>query len=1674
MSIHSPCRAWLFRLFSIFLILSFLVQPTTPVQAQGDLNALIKQFEASMKTVSGGSRDAALKLLEKYQDYKHLVNAPGSTINRATVQALDNQIINMCQEVWRDVSLKPGSGVSYVIPVGTLGTRNSGGAYIPGKSDKDFIPYGSGATEAVEDFNKTFSEKFNIKPDVVDVNVLDPTKIETWPDRVAAANNIEKYNTKGGINWLENQMYKDKPNLWRYDTLSDTVGEVPFSQMVTEAPAKMKWDDALGFASDNLRFRESLLVDSHLSNGEKALKTSKYDLRTLEAFNLSGGTLSAEEKELMNLANIFRKPPGGTLDSALKEVVERTGMSADDALRYYLDGMEKLNAKMTKAIANTYVGMMSSSSTNALLREELAASMGNMPTRYVKEIEKVGISKLGKEEFKEIQKLAEQFRGEVGKARFGIVYFNEKAMEKFGKSYDKLTNAERVALHSATEGAQTFAAKTFKVLGYTLGGLFIGYSIYSAYLEGSKGGTIKGILSGGGQAFIELLEWGYPPAVAVDIISRLGAGVIGLGISAYKNDVLDTMYKMYKNGQPIDDVLNTYGVQHYNAGGLRELAEEIRAENPDMTEAEIDEAIKQYFVNRLRIEKEQAENKAAVDRLFGFLQKNKIHLSDEYDDNYDFESEKPEEYYKAVANWLKWAAVIRAQFEAEGIKLTEDQINFLVNRLLNRSHEDYIKAMNEEFKNYGVVRAPQANTVIAKPKPCDGIACLKLGANAKVAPKNIPPNPGTIWAGGGGFPEKPVNEPCDPAQVYGPFDIQGGARAVAELVGSPPVPNTWSLFNANTSMTVTFTPKTGSTFGPSEFLAGLAGQVGNANLKQEFDIPGPGQLLITIGAPRGSGPLTGSCFGQSYSASLKVMEMKAESSARSGTSFDTGDKVSSDVSPVTLVMEEGTKLLLHQYSSVSFSRDAQGRPVVRLEKGSIHFISPKGGSQPIVVQVLDKTIVRKGTEFIVRNDSEVQLVSVVEGSVTVNGMAGGSVTVNAGKELNLANGNLYDYQYADDNRNRMHDIRLGDLFFGDYTPEQAGTVAGPTFASPLDGGWIWQDPGYNTEFTVNNGQVRMVVPHGKCMGAYCDNSPVLMHKVTGDFDLQTRALLIGPNDRWVELDFMLYAPDSFIGLNSKQTIEDSLLVHTRTVGAGWSRVWNRSMLKNMDQSFQYGGKEVPDKPVLLKLTRRGDQFRSYWSLDNGKTWNLGTHELITVPETLYTGWLAIYGGDYPGEPAKATITLSDIRLTSAPSNSLPLPEWNYVYRQGSASGAGQSVELTLDGSTAGDVTAYRSEVLTGDFEVVASYEADAWEQSPGDSRGFSLVAETLDGNKLAFVGPFQNDNYKLQFHTNFNIGGVPRGSWQRLEGAGFNGRLMLKRVGSVLQAFVEIDGEWVQIDKGYADLVSEPVVVAVQAYNNFEAAHPADVNVKFTLEKITGATKTTAAPKETASQPTEVKAAPASTQKPHVRSTVAPTMGTGSQETSSEIFADDFSRSPSTWKVLSGSTAGKITQGNGVITYTISTPEKYVSARVPWKFSEPAQDVVLSVKEKVLKPEMGYFGLFCRVTEGNDFDMVMIRTKARGGGEFSFYIKSNGGETKYNTEWQFSNAFLGGEIEEEIEFSCVGDKLTLKANGKIVGETTDTDIKSGYAVLYGLSESDVTAQTPFIVTFDDFKAEISK
>jgi len=55
------------------------------------------------------------------------------------------------------------------------------------------------------------------------------------------------------------------------------------------------------------------------------------------------------------------------------------------------------------------------------------------------------------------------------------------------------------------------------------------------------------------------------------------------------------------------------------------------------------------------------------------------------------------------------------------------------------------------------------------------------------------------------------------------------------------------------------------------------------------DVPGPGRLQAYVGSPRGSGPLTGSCFGQSFSASAEMIETHPDAPAVDGTALNSGD-----------------------------------------------------------------------------------------------------------------------------------------------------------------------------------------------------------------------------------------------------------------------------------------------------------------------------------------------------------------------------------------------------------------------------------------------------------------------------------------------------------------------------------------------------------------------------------------------------------------------------------------------------------------------------------------------------------------------------------------------------------------------------------------------------------------
>ncbi|MEI8132588.1 MAG: FecR family protein, partial [Leptolinea sp.] len=1455
MTVHSPTRSWIHRLFAVLLILSLLLPAYTPVQAADDVLDLVKQFE---KTVSsntpGGNRDAALKVLEKYKEYQHLATAEKSLISQSTAKALDDHLITMCEETWRDVAVGQGDKLKHIVPVGTLGTRNDPKTkYNPRKSDKDFIPFGDGADKMQSEFSAKWKKNFPFEPESVGVNVLDPSKASTWPERVRTAVNSEKYNTPGGLKSLDNQLWKDQPNLWVPDKLSGEMRQVKYFEMVGH-PEEMKAADAMGWASDNLRFRDEIMTNKNLSPAEMALKSSKYDIRTFEAFELAGGKLTAEQRALFEMTNKFRNLADKPLIDVVDELAKRSGKSSEEALRIYLEGMEELNKGMTRHIAETTLDMMQPGKITTKLTNDLAQALGNLPPGIRAEVEEQAAKKLGAAEFNEIQKLAKAYKIQV----FRAVYFDKEAMKRFNKTYEALEPEQKALLHGADEAMESFAGKVFKAMGYAANGLFAGYAIYSAFEEGSKIGVKTGIASGVARAIIELLEFGYPPALAVEMVGRLAAGATNLGSSAYKNAVLNDLFTQYKEANNKDDVLKTIATLGLYDGGLRQMVIEMREEAKNrvppvvLTDADIDKAIEEYFIKRLKTEQESEQSKIFIDQIEKWIHDEDFILfpdslttvhQDDLADEVEEDKELVAEYSKILALWMNKYDLIRAQLEKDKVPATPKNINYIVSRLLYFSHEDYIKAMNSQYAIGGKVFK-------AAPKPvgpqmhCTGIACLKWGVGATIQPITVPSNPGVIWAGGGSFKGKQYTYLCDPGGNFGPFPIAGAAKMKAAIKGSPSVPQTWSSHNYNTSLIVMFSSNLGDTAGAWEQLAALGGEVKDADLKQEFDVPAAGRLKIYINPPVGSGAAGGSeCYAQGYSGKVEVVEMKATSIAQAGTTFHAGERITTaNNQEVVMQMADGTKLDIDPNSVVFFDKDASGQPVVRLEKGRIHFTSPPQGGKPIVVIWGDKTITRKGTDFIVFDDGSSKGVSVIDGSVTVTSVDGTQTEVGKGKEMDLVTGSLKDYTNPDNSKTRFHNLRLGDLFIGDSVPEPEGSVTGPTTANPTDNGWVWQDPGYDSALEVSGGQVTMTVPYNKKRGGYGDNASVLIHKVSGDFDLQTQALLIYPinnSSNPVALDFIIYAPDSFLGINSKQESRgDSLFAHTRLVGAGWTRSWGKSMLKILAQRFSIGGQEVPDAPVLLRLTRRGDIFRTYWSIDSGSTWNLSAREQFDAPETLYTGWTSVYDGDAPGTtPKTSTTTLENISLTSAALNSLPQPDWDIVSAVGKSSVSGNSATLELDGTKTGETWAYRGEILTGDFEVIASFSAKPWTHQPGDSRSLNLLVDTVDNLKGVYVGAFKNDGYlPYMFQTQpFTNVGLDYQNQVRVAASGTSGKLRLVRKDGVITAFYESeDGQWVRIDKGYPVPLSEPVFSGLQINNTLYAKNPTAFMVDFTFEKISG------------------------------------------------------------------------------------------------------------------------------------------------------------------------------------------------------------------------------------------------
>ncbi|RQW77428.1 MAG: hypothetical protein EHM14_14395, partial [Methanothrix sp.] len=426
-----------------------------------------------------------------------------------------------------------------------------------------------------------------------------------------------------------------------------------------------------------------------------------------------------------------------------------------------------------------------------------------------------------------------------------------------------------------------------------------------------------------------------------------------------------------------------------------------------------------------------------------------------------------------------------------------------------------------------------------------------------------------------------------------------------------------------------------------------------------------------------------------------------------------------------IVLKDGSKLLVKSGSILNFTSTQSGKIKVNLILGGFRTEHATGSSASAggpEVQIADKTVQPKGTEFVCQWDGASGKVSVVDGSVSIADETS-EKTLEAGKQMDLPQETVTDYNLSADDGGLVAGMPLRDLPLDEGESEPFGEYD-PSFADgKIPDDWLWQDPGSDAKLdSAPSGGLMVSVPDGNEFWGYPgvtagqrSDAPRLLHKVTGDFDLQGRVYLDTEATDLATVEFLYYSPGSYIGLKSGLMKQDLLGEHYNLPGGGWLRSGglNKLPILGRPATVTYTGysaelkssPDAPDQPVFLKFTRRGNVWKTYHSLD-GEKWILSSREEVNASQTLWVGWV-FKRFAYDGLTDKnAIVTLDDVRLKTAEPGTLPIPEWDEILQAGSAEIDGNTVRLHLDGSGKGTTSVQKGIGLVGDFSATVSFQAE--------------------------------------------------------------------------------------------------------------------------------------------------------------------------------------------------------------------------------------------------------------------------------------------------------------------------------------------------------------------------------
>lgn len=175
------------------------------------------------------------------------------------------------------------------------------------------------------------------------------------------------------------------------------------------------------------------------------------------------------------------------------------------------------------------------------------------------------------------------------------------------------------------------------------------------------------------------------------------------------------------------------------------------------------------------------------------------------------------------------------------------------------------------------------------------------------------------------------------------------------------------------------------------------------------------------------------------------------------------------------------------------------------------------------------------------------------------------------------------------------------------------------------------------------------------------------------------------------------------------------------------------------------------------------------------------------------------------------------------------------------------------------------------------------------------------------------------------------------------------------------------------------------------------------------------------------------------------------------IVEDDFSSDDGYWGI-GGSDDGNVSFQDGELWFEVLSTNFYYWS--DYEYSQDLSDTIFSVDARVQQATgVGDFGFLCRIQDSDNFYSLEVSED----GYFSIW-KLQDGKTTYLHEWEYSNEIPIGQPMTVVA-ACVGDKLALGVNDKILVEISDNTFRKGrIGLLTGTFES-----PNIIVAFDNFR-----